>query len=340
MKKEIDELLKKVKCFDNQDKLRILNHLMAENEATFDSINKELGLKKSTTYKYIKQMIKSGIISYKILPGKKGKLLFKIEDTSFSIDYKKIKELFKTKEQDDILIIFDVDDTLVRREDIVEQLGSAGKNAINEARLLLQEKGLPISMPPKQLFDAEWIHTKYGNSIEWYISTWLEVSGVPEGDIKKNLIVKHVKEYYKHIEITSPNCNLFKDVKPFLSKLKNKVYFAAISNSSKKTILETFRKNNILNHFMKNGKYLIVGGDEIPKSKETIEEIFKMSGISAKNSFMIGDTGGDIKAAREAGISQYKTIAISRDITPIETLRAIKPPVKIIKDLSELNQLI
>ena len=335
MKKEKKELLEKIKCFDKVEKLEIVNYLIDKQEATLDSISRALRIKNSTVYKYINQMLKAGILSHRKLPGKKGKLIFKIEDVSFSINQQKIKSAFKAKEQSNLLIIFDVDDTLVRRSDIPEQLASAGKNAIKEAKLLLQEKGIPISLPPEELFSADWIFSKYGNPIEWYMITWLSVAGVPEGKIKENLVRKYVKEYYKHIEITAIHCKLFKDVKPFLEKLKDKAYFAAISNSSNKTITETFRNNNILKYFIKEGKPLIIGGDQIPKSKETIEAILKIADIGTKHSFLIGDTGGDIKVAREAGIPSYRTIAVSRKIIPIEHLKAIRPPVRIIKNLLE-----
>jgi phosphoglycolate phosphatase-like HAD superfamily hydrolase len=285
-------------------------------------------------------MLKGGILSYRKLPGKKGKLLFKIEDISFSINQQKIKSTFNIKNQDNFLIIFDVDDTLVRRSDIPDQLSSVGKSAIKEAKLLLQEKGIPISLPPEELFSADWIYSKYGNSIEWYIKTWLSVGGAPDGEIKEMLTKKYVTEYYKNIETTAIHCELFKDVKPFLKRLKDRAYFAAMSNSSKKTIIETFRNNGVLKYFMKSGKYLIVGGDEIPKSKRTIEAIFRLADIGPKHSFVIGDTGGDIKAAREAGIPNYKTIAISRGITSIDLLKAIKPSVKTIKTLSAAIPLI
>ena len=62
-----------------------------------------------------------------------------------------------------------------------------------------------------------------------------------------------------------------------------------------------------------------------------------MSDIGPKHSFLIGDTGGDIKVAREAGIPINKTIAISRGITPIETLEAISPRVKIVEKLSSIR---
>ena len=340
MKKEINEILEKANCFDKLEKLEIMNHLLNENEATIDSISKSLGIRQSTAYKYIKQMLKAGILTCKKLPGKKGRLLFSVEDVSFSVDKQKIKNTFKEKEQENILIIFDVDDTLIRRSDIPEQLSSAGKNAVNEAKSLLQEKGMPISMPPEELFDAGWIYSKYGNSIEWYMSTWLNVSGVPDGEIKKTLVKKHVKEYYKSIEISAPHCKQFKDVKPFLEKLKSKAYFAAMSNSSKRTIIETLKNNNLLKYFVKEGKHMVIGGDEIPKSRETVKAIFKLAGIGPKHSFLIGDAGGDIKAAREAGIGSDKTIAVSRGITPVETLKSIRPSVKIIKNLMEAVPLI
>jgi len=336
MKKEVNEIIEAVRCFDKQEKLGIINHLLDEQEATLESISKSLRMKKPTVYKYIGQMLNAGIVSYRKLPGKKGKMLFRMEDISLSINEKRIRDAFRIGKHGKFLIIFDVDDTLIRRSDIPEQLSKVTKNAINEAKSLLQRRGIAISMPPEELFTSEWIYSKYGNSIEWYISTYLNVSGVPNGEVKENLVKKHVKEYYRSIEITAPRCNMFKDVKPFLEKMKDNAYFAAMSNSSKKTIIEEFRSNGILRYFMRKGKPLVVGGDEIPKSKATLEAIFRMADVGPKHSFIIGDTGGDIKAAREAGIPPHKTIAISRGITPVETLEAISPKVKITESLSAL----
>ncbi|MBI2550406.1 HAD hydrolase-like protein [Candidatus Woesearchaeota archaeon] len=335
MKKEIRKIIATVNCFDKKEKLAIINHLLTEEEATLDSISKSLGLKNSTSYKYLNQMVSAGIVSYRKLPGKKGRLLFKVEDASFSINGQRIKNAFGTGDKESQLVIFDVDDTLVRRSDIPEQLSSAGKDAIKEAEVLLQEKGIAVSLPPEELFGADWIFGKYGNPIEWYVGTWLSVSGVPDGEIKSMLIKKYVREYYKRIEKTAVHCKTFDDVGLFLETFNDRAYFAAMSNSSRKAIIETFRNNGILKYFVKEGKPLIVGGDEIPKSKETVEAILRMAEISPKQSYLIGDTGGDIRAAREAGIPASHTFAITRGITPLDQIMAIKPDVKIIKKLPD-----
>lgn len=336
MKAEASEILRRVRCFDKREKLEIINHLIHEHEATLESISAVLGLRKSTAYKYLRQMLRSGIVTYRKLPGKKGRLVFRIEDPGLSLNRDSIRDLFGAENRRKPLIIFDVDDTLIRRSDIPGQLASAGRNAIREAGIILDEKGIPVSMPPDELFSPEWIFSKYGNSIEWYISAWLNISGVPEGDVRDSLVRKHVKDYYRSIEVTAAKCKPFSDVMPFLEKLKGRVYFAAMSNSSKRTVTESFRSSGILKHFMKGGKPLIVGGDEIPKSRATVEEVLRLSGIGPKNSFLVGDSGGDIKAGRDAGIPPGRTIAVSRGITPSETIRSIRPEVRMISSLNEL----
>jgi len=331
MDKQIKEILEKSKCFDKPEKVEIISFLLSKETGVLE-ISKKLQIKESTVYKYLQQMLKAGIVKRRL---KKGRFVFDIEEINFSINKEKIKRL--DKKQDIKLIIFDVDDTLIKRTDIPEQLASIGKESIDEAKRIFQEIGVSVSIPPEELFSKKWIHEKYGNSIQWYMATWLSVSGVPEGETKNKLVEKYVKEYYKKIEITGVSCKVFSDVKDFLEKYKDSVYFAANSNSSKKTIIETFRNQDILNYFVKDGKMLIVGGDEIPKSEKAIEFILKLSSISSKDCLLVGDTGGDIKVGRDARIPPENTIAILRGITPIENIKIIKPKVRIIKSLKELS---
>jgi phosphoglycolate phosphatase-like HAD superfamily hydrolase len=339
MEKDIRKIIDHARCFDKKEKINILHFLILKNESTIEEISGSLNIRNSTVYKYLMQMMQAGIVAERKLPGKKGKSLFSIEDISFSLDQEKIKNVFGLEKNEKKLIIFDVDDTLFRRTDIPDELSFAGKNAIKEAKRIFQEKGIPVSMPPEELFNADWIHTKYGNAIEWYMRTWLSVAGVPDCDIKETLVKKYVKEYYKNIELSSINCTLFKDVIPFLEKTHSKAYFAAMSNSSKKTIIELFKVNDLLGYFSKDKSLLILGGDEIIKSKEAIQHIIRLVDIDIKNVFVVGDTGGDMKAAIEAGISPNKTYAILRGITPMESLKLIKPKIKIIENLSNIKDI-
>jgi len=334
MNKNLKEILCKARCFDKKEKLEIINFLLENPDSSLEEVSKKLRTKTSTTYKYLQQMLKAEVITASKL---RGKISFRVGELSLNIDNSAVRSLFQKAGNTENLIIFDVDDTLVRRSDIPKQLSEAGKNAINEAQLLMSEKGIPISLPPKELFSEKWIHEKYGNSIQWYISAWLSIAGLPDSKLKEQLVERHTKEYYKAIEITALNCELFPDVVPFLEKLKSRFYFAAISNSSKKIVSELLKNNGILNYFTKEGKILIIGGDEIPKSKETIEEVFRLAEISPRDSYLIGDTGGDIKAAREAGIPPNQTIIVYRNITPLENSRLIKPRAKIIESLNEIN---
>jgi phosphoglycolate phosphatase-like HAD superfamily hydrolase/predicted transcriptional regulator len=337
--KVLNEFISKMNCLNNKDKLRILD-LLAESEMDLDSISKHLKIKRSTTYKYIQQLLSAGFLSYRKLQGKKGRLMFRLEDFEFKIDKSFLSSLLKTKKAGEKLIIFDVDDTLVRRKDIPEQLSLAGKNAINEAKFLLEKKGIPISIPPKELFSEKWIYSKYGNSIKWFIGTWVNVAGVPEGDVKDKLVQKYVEQYYENIEQTASYCKLFLDVESFLQKHKNEFYFAAISNSSNKAVIEMLRNNGVLQFFLKDGRYLIIGGDEIPKSKETVEKILELAKVDMRNSFVVGDTGGDIKVSRDAGIPFDNIIAINRDVVPVSLLKSIQPSVKIISSFEGLDKIL
>ena len=332
MGKELNQLLEQLNCFDKLEKLEILNFLL-DKESTVEEISKKTKIKFSTVYKHIQQMMKAGIVTQ---DKESSQYLFRLENIDISINKHKIKDIFKGNKSIDRLIIFDVEDTLVKRTDIPNQLKKVGKMAIDNARLLLQEKGVSISYPPKELFSEKWIHSKYGNSIEWYISSWLTIAGVSDIELNKRLTKKYVKEYYKNIEVTGAGCELFNDVKPFLEKAKG-IYFAANSNSSKKTVIEIFKNNDILKFFKKQDKLLVVGGDEIPKSKKAIQHLIELSNIPVENCFLIGDTGGDIKVGREAGISHEKTLVVNRKIIPMETIKIIKPKTKIISSLNKLE---
>ncbi|MBU1974858.1 MAG: HAD hydrolase-like protein [Nanoarchaeota archaeon] len=336
MNRQLKELVATSRCFDRTEKLEIINHLIATRESSVDSIAKTLKISPSTVYNYLIDLLRAGFVEKRKLPGKKGKFVFHIKDFTFSINPCIIANSFKIKKDVVLLIIFDMDDTIIRRSDIPSQLSQAGKNAINKAKERLFDKGIPLSTPPSELFEAKWIHSKYGNSIAWYISTWLTVAGVPTGGLMKELTDQFVNEYYTSIEHSAPACKAFPDVLPFLDALKGQAYFAATSNSSNETIIRTLKQNELFDYFTIDSIPLILGGDQIPKSKETIRALLKMAKIPAKNSVMIGDSVRDIEVARNAGIPSHLTIAVSRGITPQDTLKSLKPGVRIVNDLGKI----
>ena len=337
MKKQIKEIVKKVKCLDKIEKISILNFIINNNESTLTDISNSLKLKESTVYKYLMEMKKAEFVNFKKLPGKKGKFIFSINKINLNIDSQTIQSCFIDNIQTK-LIIFDVDDTLIRREDIPEQLTSAAKSTINYAKSKLQ--GKPISMPPEILFSNEWIQSKYGNSVKWYMSSWLSVAGISNSLNKERFVEEAIRKYFKNIEITAQSCKTFSDVIPFLKNNQDKLYFAAISNSSKKTILNTFKKNNLLKYFKKDNQILCIGSDDINNGENKIKKILKLANITPNNVIVVGDSILDITNAREANINFDKTIIINRNITPIDQIKSIKPNIKIIKNLNELKKII
>ena len=284
-------------------------------------------------------MIDVDIVCSEKSKNKTKRILFSIKKINMRINEKIIENLFDVRKQK--LIIFDVDDTLIRRIDIPKQLSITGKEAINEGKRIIKKYGISVSMPPEDFFSEKEIFEKYGNTIRWFMNTWLSASGVSDPDIKQFLIKKYVKKYYSRIEKSIKICKTFIDVKHGLQFLKDKGFIiGAMSNSSKEAIINTFKKNKILEFFIYKGNPLIVGGDEIPKSKETVIKLMTKAGVRPKKCILIGDSGNDIKSGREAGISKKNTIGIYRGITPLKNLEVIIPKPKIIRSLKELNKVL
>ena len=325
---------------DNPKKIAILSLLVSNGPTHIYDISKQTNIKKPTVYKYLCKMETAGIINHKKMSGKKGKLIYHIRDFELSINKNKIYELTHGLEKL-AAIIFDIDDTLIRRTDIPEQIIITAKEAIERAKNLLEHKGLGITYPPDDIFSAEWIQRKYGNHLTWYFESVLAIAGVSDKNLRNELTTEAVRKYYERIENTAENCRAFDDVLTTLETLSKKgVVFFAMSNSSHKAITNMLKNNKIEKYFWKEGKQMIIGGDEFPKSAKAVNKALEMLKIEKNNCFLIGDTGKDINVGREADLDKDKTIAIHRGIVPIETLKAIKPDVKIIQSLKELEKII
>lgn len=333
MSDRLDDFINKVKCFTNKKKILIINYLLEKGEATIDSITEDLDMNYSQAYSYLQDFVDTGLILSE--KSEEGKTVYSPSIVDIRISEGSISTLLGNIEIKGI--IFDVDDTLVYREDIPGELAKAGKEAVQEAKRSLMEKGMSISEPPEELFSKEWIFSKYGNSVEWYIRTWLEVAGVLDNDLKRKLTKKYKNYYYDRIEKTARYCDAFKDVKPILEYLSRKgLILGAHSNSSRDTMIELFKKNDIIDYFYHEGEFCIVSGDEISKSPEAIEKVMSLMGLDEDECYMVGDSANDLRVAREADIPPKKTIAVYRGMYPLKNLKGMSPPPLIINHLKEL----
>lgn len=333
MPDKVSDFIEKVKCFTNRKRILVIDYLFDKGEATIDDITEDLDMNYSQVYSYLQDFLKTGLVLSE--KNKDGKKVFSPSVVDIKISEGSISSLLGDTRVKGI--IFDVDDTLVYREDIPDEISEVGKEAIQEAKRLLLEKGMSVSQPPEELFSKGWIFSKYGNSVEWYIRTWLEVAGVLDEDIKRRLTKKYKDYYYERIEKTARYCEAFRDVKPILEYLSRKgLILGAHSNSSKDTMVELFKRNDMIEHFYHEGKLCIVGGDELSKSSEAIDKVMSLMGLDADECYMIGDSANDLRVAREAGIPPKKTIAVYRGIYPLENLKSMSPPPLVIKHLRDL----
>jgi len=334
MMDSVQDIINQAKCLDKEEKVLILKYLNEHSSVTINELTSDLNIPAGTVYKYLQAMKQAGFLHVDQLPGKKGKHAYSLSQIGSAL----AKDMLEGAKKRKRLIIFDLDDTLIRRDDIPIQLAELGTTTINEAIMKLKPLGIHVSLPPRQLFTKKWINSKYGNSIQWYFSTWLRVAGVPEEKLSM-FVDKYVDAYYKRIEKTALNCRLYSDVLPFLRENRDSFNFAVMSNSSHKTIKGVLKENKVLEYFQKDGVDLIVGGDEVPKSRDTILAIVQKAKVSREQIVIVGDTGGDIRAGRDFGVPANKTIIINRGVAPMDFVKVIKPRVPIISNLEELNNM-
>jgi hypothetical protein len=105
-------------------------------------------------------------------------------------------------------VLFDVDDTLIRRDDIPGQLAASARFCIEKAQAIY-----PHLTVPEDKLSENWIRGQYGNTIPWYMTEFLGAAGLPENELPAYVDIG-VNDYFRRIEETAPECNLFYDVLP------------------------------------------------------------------------------------------------------------------------------
>ena len=109
----------------------------------------------------------------------------------------------------------------------------------------------------------------------------------------------------------------FYDVLPVLAKLKEKNILAVISSSDSHDI------NSIMIRYHFDGCFReIFGSDANLNKKEKILNAMTRFGMDADKTYYVGDTTGDIKEAKMAGV---KTVAVTWGWHTKEQLAAMKP---------------
>jgi phosphoglycolate phosphatase len=119
------------------------------------------------------------------------------------------------------------------------------------------------------------------------------------------------------------NVDYYEDVKPFsavlpvLEDLCGQNILAIISSNSSQAI------RKILARFRYNGCFQDILGSEFHLSKKTkIDHAVAVYGISRENTYYVGDTAGDVREGKAAGV---KTIAVTWGWHPRELLAAARP---------------
>jgi len=226
-------------------------------------------------------------------------------------------------------IIFDVDDTLVDRQDIPVQLGRTGKELVERLEKGKVNKLFPLLAGKTEkkikelreklkeiMFGKAWIKQQYGNPISWFMEEWISMNLITLSHPEKEEVVgAAVEKYYDRIEETVLECDLCNGVKETLDFLHQEgLSFAAMSNSSHGAVEGILKKKGLLEYFEDDsGEPIIIGGDDIEKSPEAVETALDRMGLAANNAYVVGDTAGDIEAGKKAGIQHDKAILLKRE---------------------------
>lgn len=120
---------------------------------------------------------------------------------------------------------------------------------------------------------------------------------------------------------------IFSGIKEAIADLAGKFELIIISSTISAPIVELLAKNGL------DGYFLQVMGSDVHKSKvEKFKMIFKEYGIGFDDCVMITDTLGDMREAREVGVS---SIAVTWGFHSLEVIRRGRP-VSVVEKPSDL----
>lgn len=153
-------------------------------------------------------------------------------------------------------------------------------------------------------------------------------------NLSKNKINKVVAEHHRLVATKYGKCaRKIKGVIPALKKIKKRFKIGLISNCTHKEI------NGLLKGARVNKKIfdIIIGKDDVRKSKPAPDEIFKAERLTHKDiKYHVGDSPYDVIAARR---SNTRAIAVLTGVNSRKTLKKEKP-YKIIKSVADLPKIL
>ncbi len=147
--------------------------------------------------------------------------------------------------------------------------------------------------------------------------------------IERGLKPKDMCAIWEHIQNVSKDrkISLCEGVSQMLLALDSKCSMAIVSSNSSETIRDVLGRLGILQHFS-----TISGGDEEMGKVERMRKCMSGHGATEESTIYIGDTVGDMKEAREAGVTP---IAVAWGLHPAERLAGAQPEL-IVMEPSEL----
>lgn len=250
-------------------------------------------------------------------------------------------------------IIFDVDDTLIERKDIPEQLRRVGKQAIREAQEKLDfiTKTRSVNdLEEAGCFSESYIRGKYGNSIPWYIDTWLKNANMVDGPQLESIKAKYVDSYHDSTTETILSNELYPEVKSNVKKLYDKGYkLGLVSNTSKEAVKNYLREHDLLKYFQRQVKdyesghskvEFIMEGGRNEKTTETLEEVLNKLRAAADNAYLCSDSVGDIQKGLKVGIPDRRNILVVRKHTDKKSVGELPENVQKVSSIKEAGEYI
>jgi len=147
--------------------------------------------------------------------------------------------------------------------------------------------------------------------------------------IERGLTPQDMCSIWEHIQKVSKSAqiSLCDGVSQMLASLDSKCGMAIVSSNSGDTIRDVLGRLGVLQHFAS-----ISGGDEEMGKVERMRKCMLGLGATEDRTYYVGDTVGDIKEAREAGIAP---IGVAWGLHPPERLAGAQPEL-IVEEPSEL----
>ncbi|WP_434052420.1 MAG: phosphoglycolate phosphatase [Roseibium sp.] len=209
------------------------------------------------------------------------------------------------------VLVFDLDGTLVSSmEDLVATLNavltSNGHSAVPQEKVVHM-----VGMGAKVLLQR---------GLDYNETAWTEDTILP-------LFDQFIEHYAANIAV---HTRAFDGVVPSLERFRSEGWKLAVcTNKAERLTLPLLEELNLAKHFD-----AVVGGDTFRVSKPDAEPVhgaIERAGGSIQGSVMIGDSGTDINAARNAGIP---VIAVDFGYTPVPVSEL--GPDKVISHFDEL----